>query len=307
MGYDAELDPSEHVYSHARAFSVHPGFRLMGGVDADASNREAFADRYGCPAYADVPSALAHHQPMVVVIATPTSTHGEVLRLVLDGCRPRAILCEKPLSHDLAEGAAMVDLCAAREVELFVNYIRRADPGAIEVERRIASGEIGTPLKGVAWYTRGLSNNGSHLLNLLELWLGPVVTAAALDHRAVPKGIDRDLDARVDFTRGVVLFLAANQQHFSHYTIELLAPNGRLYYGWGGSTIAWQPAVSDDRFAGSSTLAAEAEAIPSGMSKYQLHVVSELANALEGKPHHLSVGTDALATLETIHTIAGNR
>lgn len=58
MGYDFELDPKDYVYSHARAFSLHPEFHLVGGVDPDEKQRHGFVIGYRSAAFVDVETAL---------------------------------------------------------------------------------------------------------------------------------------------------------------------------------------------------------------------------------------------------------
>ena len=41
----------------------------------------------------------------------------------------------------------MVEMSKKAGIDLFVNYIRRTDPGVVEIKRRIDSGEISTPVK----------------------------------------------------------------------------------------------------------------------------------------------------------------
>lgn len=302
MGYDLQLE-QDAVYSHARAFSRVPGFALAAGVDGDAARRAQFSEHFGAPAYASVAAALAAHGEIdVLVIAVPTAQHGAVLREVLAQASPRAVLCEKPLADELAEARAMLALCAARGAALYVNYIRRSDAAAIEVARRIASGAMAGPLKGVCWYSKGLRHNGSHFFNLLEYWLGPMRSFSVLDAGRLWQQHDPEPDVRVAFERGSVVLLAAREEAFSHYTIELVAGNGRLRYEQGGQQVSWQPAVAG-ALAGYTVLAAQAESLPSGMRQYQLHVAQQLAAALRGEPHVLCSGAEALATLEHMQPI----
>ncbi|MBU2538876.1 MAG: Gfo/Idh/MocA family oxidoreductase [Proteobacteria bacterium] len=307
MGYDLHLDPTGHIYSHARAFSQHPSFHLVAGVDPEAQRRQNFEQKYQCSAYMDIDAALGHHQPDLVVIAVPTDLHGETLQRVLGQSHPKAILCEKPLSYDLQEARDMVQTCAARGVNLYVNYMRRSDPGGIEIKRRIDSGEIVAPVKGVAWYSKGFLHNGSHFFNLLEYWLGFMVCAEVLDPGRLWDGIDPEPDVRVTFKKGVIVFLAAWEEAYSHYTVEMLASNGRLRYEQGGEIIHWQTAQPDQNFADYTVLSAQPQNIASGMDRYQWHVAEQLAAALGGRNSHLCSGAQALATSEAMQTIIGMR
>ena len=303
MGYDLHLDSTAYVYSHARAFSQHPSFHLIGGVDSEPSRRQTFEQKYQCPAYADVGAALRHNQPDLVIIAVPTQFHSQTLQCVLERSLPKAVLCEKPLAYNLEEARAMVQCCTAKGIKLFVNYMRRSDPGVIEIRRRLDSGEIDAPVKGVVWYSKGFLHNGSHFFNLLEYWLGAMVSAEVLDPGRLWDGNDPEPDVRVSFERGTVVFLAAWEEAFSHYTIELISPDGRLRYEKGGNQIGWQPARPDPNFKDYTALVPNIEAIESGMERYQWHVAEQLGAAFKDRAYHLCTGAEGLLTLKNMQTI----
>jgi predicted dehydrogenase len=297
MGYDLHLDPATYVYSHARAFSQHPAFRVIGGVDPDAQRREIFTRTYSAPAYADLDAALATASPALVILAVPTQLHAQALRQVLEQSKVEAVLCEKPLSYDLAEAQAMLQLCERHGVRLYVNYMRRSDIGAVELKRRLAEGAVAPPIKAVVWYSKGFLHNGSHFFNLLQYWLGPMLDAQVLSPGRPAAQGDADIDARVTFERGTAVFLAAWEEAFSHYTVELLSPSGRLRYEQGGKLIEWRAVAPDPNFKGYVRLAPEPEIVASSMDRYQWHVADQLARALQGEPAELCSGAEALATL----------
>lgn len=307
MGYDLHLNPDTHVSSHARAFSQHPEFHLIGGVDTEEQRRRTFTQTYECPSYEDLKTALEKCQPDLVVIAVPTRFHRQTLSVVLDCSQPKLVLCEKPLAYDLHDARCMVEDCAAKGVKLYVNYMRRSDPGVIEVKRRIASGEFGQPIKGVAWYSKGFFHNGSHFFNLLQYWLGEMQNAVVLNQGRLWDGVDPEPDVCINFEYGNVVFLAAWEEAYSHYTVELLSPHGRLRYEQGGESIQWQSAQPDPLFQGYTVLAAKPEKIDSGMNRYQWNVAEQLENMLNGRESQLCDGSDALLTLESMKKILGEK
>ena len=307
MGYDLDLDAEKAVYTHARALSAHPAFDLVGAVDPTETQREIFKRHYDQPIYTNITSALQAQTASVIVIASPTSHHSLVLKEVLAHSTPKVILCEKPLAYDLVEAREMVEACENAGVKLFVNYMRRADPGAIEIKERIESGKILAPIKGVVWYSKGFLHNGSHFFNLLEFWLGKFVKAKILDVGRLWDAQDPEPDVQVEFERGKVVFIAVWEESFSHYTIELLSPSGRLRYEQGGKSISWQSTYADPNLAGYEILQSIPEMIANGMSRYQWNVANQLANTLADKPHTLCIGRQALSTLETMHQIINQR
>ncbi|MGE4340103.1 MAG: Gfo/Idh/MocA family protein [Pigmentiphaga sp.] len=298
VGYDLDTPRDDAVLTHARAFAEHPAFRLVGGVDPSEEHRARFAARYGVPAFAAPADALAQTEPDVVVIAAPTRHHGELVRMSVDHAAPRVILCEKPLSYDLAEARAMVGLCAARGCGLYVNYLRRVAPGVRKVKQRLDAGQIATPVKGVAWYGKGLLHNGSHFVNLLEYWLGPIQGFEVFRKGRSCGDADSEPDVRIEFAAGSVMILATQNETFSLHEIDLVATNGRLRYTQGGSRIVWHSAVADPVFPGYVALADPGEEIPSGSLVTQWHVADQIAASLVGTPTDLCSGADALATLE---------
>jgi predicted dehydrogenase len=303
MGYDKALDPARFVTTHARAFSQHPEFHLVAGVDANPDLRREFEAGYECRSYPGIDSALQSHAADVVAIALPTRFHDKALEQVLAHSRPLAVLCEKPLAHDAAGAASMVRSCDERGVPLYVNYMRRSDPGVVEVKRRLDAGLIATPVKGRVWYTKGWLHNASHFFNLLEYWLGPMNAFKVLQTRQAADENLADLDVWVAFERGEITFLAAWEEAFSHFEIELFSLNGRLRYGSETCHINWQATQANERFAGYTALAGEVEEIPTMRERYQFQVADQLALSLKGLPAHLCTGAEALKTLTNMRNV----
>lgn len=289
MGYDFGPEAGR-VLSHAKAFGTHPRFRLVAGVDPDSGRRELFTKSYGRPAFETV-EAAAGQAAELVVVATPTALHADAVRRLLRR-RPKAVLCEKPLSYDPLEARAMVEACSDAGAALYVNYVRRSDPGALEIRRRLVAGEISGPVKAVVWYSKGFLHNASHFFNLLEGWLGPARGGRVFDRGPSSPGPDGDPDVLVRFERGSAVFVAALGSARSFHAVELQAGNGRLRYDDGGARIEWFPAGG-----------APGEIIASGMDRYQWNVATQLASALDGNPAEICTGAEALGTLSRMKEI----
>jgi predicted dehydrogenase len=307
LGYDLILESKDSVLTHSKSFSLHPSFNIIGAVDPNEESRERFEEHYLRPAFPTVEKALELVNASVVAISSPTSDHFSSIKKVLNLSRPKAILCEKPLAFNLVEARTIVDLCNESSVNLFVNYIRRADPGVIEIKRRITSGQIETPIKGIVWYSKGLLNNGSHFLNLIEFWLGSIIETKILSKGRMWDENDPEPDLQVIFERGTVIFIAAWEEFFSHYTVELLSPSGRLRYDDGGKLIIWQSASSEGHKSSSKSLRPKQEIIFNDMSRYQLNVLDQLDWAMKGQPTTLTTGREALIMQNTIHEIINQR
>jgi predicted dehydrogenase len=300
MGYDFDIADPSVVSSHAKAFASHPDFELSGGIDPDATACARFHQRYGSWAGGDLAEGLRNVNPDVVVVAAPTMHHADLVQLALRHARPKLILCEKPLSYSLEAARMMVAACREAGCLLYVNYLRRVEPGVLEVKRRLRNGTIATPLKGVAWYTKGLLHNGSHFSNLLEFWLGPVEKFSIITAGRTWGEADFEPDVQVKYGAGDVTLLAAREEHFSHHEIHLVAPNGCLRYEQGGAKILWQAAVQDPDFPEYAVLSQHAERIATDGARLQWLVTDQVSACLRGRASSLCNGEDALLTLESL-------
>ena len=131
----------------------------------------------------------------------------------------KLILCEKPLSYNLNEAKEMVQICEKRGVSLYVNYMRRADPNVIEIKRRIDCGEILGPIKINAWYSKGILNNGSHLINLASYWIGDYISHNVLNAGRSWNGTDSEPDVFIKCERGELVLRSAWEEFYTHFTV----------------------------------------------------------------------------------------
>jgi predicted dehydrogenase len=302
QGYDYSLPADRHVFTHARAFSQHPGFILIGGIDPDATSRNRFTTQYGAPAFPDL-AATTTLKPDVIVVATPTSQHLTTVRLALACFRPAVLVCEKPLAYDPADAEALLDCCAARGCAVYVNYMRRTDPTTATLRDRLADGRIAAPLKGVVWYAKGLYNSASHFVNLLEDLLGsdPEILQSS------PGRTDFQGDPEPDFTlrfaRGDVTFLSVRVEDYFHNAMEWISPAGRVRYERGGAVAEWTPRSPASVPGEHAMLGAASETLPGDFARIQAHFTHALAGAMTGQPSPICTGAQALATLRLLHQI----
>lgn len=301
MGYDLGAAPQDRISTLARAFAEHDEFELVAGVDPSLSRRESFSAHYHKPAFSNLAAALGGLAPSVVAIAVPTEAHYPVLLEVLKASSIKAILCEKPLSYDLADAVKMVELTDRAGVSLYTNYMRRCDRAVVEVRRRLLNGEIEGPVKGVCWYSKGLFNNGSHFLNLLQFWLGEVINFEIIDNGRAWAGKDPEPELKIKFELGQIYFHAAFEENFSHYGLELIASNGRLRYEHG--LMQWQSVIVDQNHAGYRVLNTDRETIESDVPFLQLSVVDQIAKEMNGEETSICTGTQGLETMQILAQI----
>jgi predicted dehydrogenase len=304
MGYDLKHNPNAYVLTHARAFEQHSAFKLIGSVDIDSKKRDLFEQHYQVPTFSDFHTAAQQLQPDVISVAAPTALHIELLNAILNFSKPKAVLCEKPMGLNPMQAGEVENKYAQKDCRLYVNYTRRCDPGAMTVKQYLRSEKIMGPVKGVVWYSKGIFNNGSHFLNLLQYWLGPVKDIAVIRRGRMWEEKDPEPDVELEFEGGIITLLAAREEDFSHYTVELIARNGRLRYDDGGERITWQAAAPDSVFDGYTVLTPHGEEIHSQLHLGQWHVADQMAKHLSGSSEaSICSGAEAIDTLEVLSAI----
>ncbi|MEV6982886.1 Gfo/Idh/MocA family oxidoreductase [Sphaerisporangium sp. NPDC051017] len=119
---------------HAATLAAHPEVGELVVADADATRAEEVAARVGAVA-GDAFDADA------VVVATPTSTHAE---LILKACAAGIpVFCEKPVAPTLEETARVAEAAKDGGVLVHIGFQRRFDAGYAAARAALRSAEVG--------------------------------------------------------------------------------------------------------------------------------------------------------------------
>lgn len=301
QGYDYDSGTSGKVLTHASAFAAHPRIRLVAGLDPSPVERERFSKKFAAPAFADLDSLLAHGHVEIFALCVPTKNHFEVFKRLI-ASRPRAIICEKPITTDIRQAVEMIALAKAAKCALLVNYIRRFEPGTLALIEAIRNGRFGEIYKGVVWYSKGILNNGSHFIDLLCLIFGSACSVEFVRAGRNWDADDPEPDCCLRFGNTSIYLLAAREEHYSHYTMELIGTKGMVNYLDGGASIKAWLAPADTAAPRKAEIS-----FPSSMHLYQQHVTEALVNHLDSGLPLASDGSSALETLRLVQTIVNHK
>jgi len=112
----------------------------------------------------------------VVVIASPTETHLEEITKICESKkenRPRLIVLEKPAGINIHEATKIDYLTKEMGIKVVVNYGRRFNNMVLHCAETIKREE--TIQNIVFYYTRGFIRDGSHAIDMLNLFAGNFV------------------------------------------------------------------------------------------------------------------------------------
>lgn len=281
--------------SHAGAFRAHGGYELLACIDPDAERRAAFAAAW------DVARAAASLDELgaaacefdVVSICSPTTWHAAHLETAL-ALRPRLVFAEKPLTDNAADSALWVERFADAGVGLAVNHTRRWAPDVVQLASELRAGAYGAIRSISAVYSKGVTNNGSHMLDLIAMLAGPLRLVAAgpprFDHWPNDPSVPALLTAGEDVTVSLNIGDAAD---YSLFELELVTARGAIAMEDGGLRWTVRAAGESSAFAGYRALGMP-EQRPGRYFEAMACAAENIANWLNGNGALACDGTTAL-------------
>jgi predicted dehydrogenase len=168
----------------------------------DVVDAEALGRKYGVTAYDREDALLAHPNIDAVYIATPVHHH---LSQIKQAARAgKNVFVEKPICMTSSQAKEAVSVCEKAGVGLQEGYMMRFHGAHRRIKEIISSGMIGKPVYARAqlacWYPPipgawrqhlncggggALIDMGTHLFDLLEMFLGPIASVAAVTRTQV--------------------------------------------------------------------------------------------------------------------------
>lgn len=127
--------------NHSRVLHEIPGVKLIAVADEDPEKAREIGERYGLRAYTDYQRMIEEQRPDAVTVATPTSTHFEVVDdLLRAGCH---VMVEKPIASTVEQARSLVATSQVQGSVLMVGHIERYNPAILELKRRLQKNQLG--------------------------------------------------------------------------------------------------------------------------------------------------------------------
>lgn len=299
---------ADHAENLARNIG---GSTLACVADIDGERAKAAASALGARAVTD-PLELIHDDGVdAVVIASHDSTHPELVQACLDAGKP--VLCEKPLAATADAARRIVDAERAvrdeRGVSLVsVGFMRRFDPGHVELRQALAEGGLGRAL-----LLHGISRNVSAAPGATSE--SAVTNSAIHELDAFPWLLDSPI-AEVAWVPGVLAsseaapglqdpaFMMVRLRSGVLATLELFLNAGHGYstqcevVGERGTARVAEPAVAAYNLERKNYVEYPADWRPRFAEAYRRELQAWVRHLLEGTPSSLATAEDGLrATL----------
>jgi len=303
IGCRYDLGIKSHVLTHARAISKNDAFDLVAAVEIFPTYADDFKNHYSAQVFSSINEMLNAIEPQLIVIATPTSTHVEVLEQISVSPKLKAVLCEKPISEDVVQATKIVKLFQERKIDLFLNYQRRSAGPTKDLKTLISSKHLGTFLGGSAFYTGGYLNSASHLVDALE-WV--------FETTAVPNKVTQLAKLESDFKVSASFKLMGKDFHLQHidtelfsiFEAQLLFEKFRVRYLDGGERIFIDELQTNKIYSGEYNYELSENPKFTSEGNDLMEVYTDLLKLLQGQSCNLLPGVDAVSLVGRMYSIA---
>jgi predicted dehydrogenase len=251
-GFDQGRPSRDSPYTHAGAYTRDDRFVLVACVEPNDKRRSEFMAAWSIPAgFRTIDQALESGSQLdVISICSPTDSHAHDLEMVLR-FNPKLIFCEKPVTTSVAETERLATECGKLNIPLAVNYTRRWDPDISKLQADMQAGRWGQLRSVVGCYNKGILNNGSHMLDLLHLLVGPldIVKVGKPIHDYSPD--DPTVPVWLECSQGVLVHLVGGHAgDYAIFELQLVFSHGVLTMEEGGMYWRERRALDSARFKG---------------------------------------------------------
>lgn len=303
IGLSMELDLKRiKPATHAGAFKMSNSTELCALVDIDPSKLHLASKIFsGVPTYTEVERMLDECNPHIVSVSTPLENHYPTV-IQCAKKRVKAIICEKPIAKTLREAKRMIDVCKRQGCLLFVNHTRRFDPLLNRVRGEIKNGIIGEIMQVTGYYTAGLFNTGTHLIDLLRMFLGEVswVSSYREDRASSPSG-DMNVNGWLMFRGGTPAAIQAlDVKDYSIFELRFLGRRGAVTIDRFGFSVEYTPIRNCVDFANYKELDVDGRRREGNSRSFMKYLVDHVVGCLEGKLTPVSTGEDGMKTLQVL-------
>lgn len=232
------------------------GLEVVAAYARDGEKREEFASAHGARATSSVDDLLSDPMVEAVLIATPHSTHADLV--VEAASAGKHVFVDKPFTLTVAEAKPAIKACESAGVILQVGHNRRRQPANRRLRHMVETGELGmvhyaeanlSYPKGLnprtGWRgdraespAGGMTGLGVHMADNLVYLLGPAARVAAFSKKIIGVGnLDDATTAILEFHSGPLAVLGTT----------MVIPDIARTAVWGTEAAAWNE-VDGERF-----------------------------------------------------------
>lgn len=197
---------------HAQKLAALEGSRLIAVADIDTQRARAVAAELGVAATSDYRDLM--REVSAVVVATPTCTHFDIARTMLDA--GIHVLVEKPLTSDMEEARRLVRTADERGLVLQVGHLERFNPVVLAIADQVEQPQFIESIRVAPFKQRALDVSVVldlmiHDIDLIHTFVrSPMEHVDAVGRPVFTNNVDV-ANARITFANGCVANLTSSR------------------------------------------------------------------------------------------------
>ncbi len=297
---------SDNILTHCHAIQAHPNTNLIAVVDTNKEKAKEAAKKWNTHWYASIPELYYDQglRPDIVVVATPTETHYQVLMQTLHHF-PKLVVSEKPFTDNIQQARDIIEAYEKAGIPLMVDYIRRFDPTVRKVKDIIETRSMGKAQSCRVIYNRGLRREGSHAIDLCNYLFG-ICTVEHLFGLPITdySEDDRTFAAHLTYSGCPHVFLTpADGRQFSIFEVDILLESGRIIFYEHGLKCAIFKTMPEPVYGDYETLCYSPTTRETGLNRALWNLVDNAVAHLDEGEALLCSARDALKVHEVIERL----
>ncbi len=233
IGVSFDSPNDSNIRTHLKSYLDNKECKLVAVCDPDLKKLKQVTSNWKkIKSYTCLEKLLEENPIDVLSICSSTEKHFENFDLA---CKEgvKKIWLEKPSAENSNLTKKMIQIKNKFGVKVFVNYPRRYDPSFIELKNELVN--IGNLVSVSGFYTKGLRNNASHLIDLLIWLIGPIESqnlTSNFQGRKFPSASFnlrfKNIDANIK---------SLNYKNFEMFELDIIGSSGRIIINDSGRRI----------------------------------------------------------------------
>lgn len=310
IGFSYDIDPkTKTALSHAKAIYLSKEFDLKYVADLSDASLGNLKKLFPNVEYvSDYKELLEYKDIDILVIATPTFLHQRVLFDFKECENIKYFFMEKPL---FAKQEEYQNIPNYLKEKIIVNYPRRFEPNFQSLSKDIKSGVYGELKKVDIHYSKGFSNNASHIIDYLNFLLGDfsIVQSKILDATTGFNKDDLTLDvfAKIKLFENEVnlYFLGFDHNYLTEFSLEFFFEKAIIKYDDTMANISIREIKPDTNYPEYLVASQQAKTIEVMMDKIMLLAYRDLANRFVGNDSFACSYDEELSNVKFKYKVLG--
>ncbi|HBS47699.1 TPA: hypothetical protein DEO28_05045 [Candidatus Dependentiae bacterium] len=282
MLYDYNQPDNDNYLTHTKSFDHHADFEIKYLVDVNKEKNTLAKLRYPKAIVVDDLEKISKF-PDIVVLSSIPSVNYQIFNKLKDREEIKLFVLEKPFwNSDLVYSDVK-----KYSKKCVVNYIRKYIPFYQQLKLNILKNIYGKPLGIHIWYSKGLRNNGSHLIDILNYLFDSVYDLESIkiinfvnDYKEQDLSISFSVKYEYKAHKFPVFFQASDERFFSLIEFDIVFEKKRFRFFDFGNQVEIYEVENDHVFSGYKNLVGK-QILNIDMNKYGYHMCDYLSKLLK--------------------------